>query len=211
MRNQDYSSVEIREIAFPIAPVELLARQEARKKGKRQRKKEGCMFTYPGNIDGGQNFSHTDDDDILIQGKIDGGSTVTLVSNGGSVTIEGKIDGGSRVTLSAARDVQIGVVGWPGDKKIDGGSNVSVNAGGSISLGNKIDNGSTNVLFRAGTGIDIGNKIDGGATVRLSTGSGTIHIHDKIDGSNTHVTYWPPNSLLVDNGIRNGVIEVAPS
>jgi hypothetical protein len=167
------------------------------------------MFTYPGSIDGGQNFSQTDDDDILIQGKIDGGSTVRLVSNGGSVTIQGKIDGGSRVSLSAAGDVQIGVVGWPGDKKIDGGSNVDVNAGGSISLGNKIDNGSTHVLFRAGTGIDIGDKIDGGATVRLSTASGTIH--DKIDGSNTHVTYWPPNSLIVDHGVKNGVVEVAPS
>ena len=141
------------------------------------------MFTFPGNIDGGLIFNHTDNGDILIQGKIDGGSTVTLVSNGGSVTIEGKIDGGSRATLTAANDVRIGVVGGDGDKKIDGGSNVDVNAGGSVSLG---------------------NKIDGGATARLSTGAGTIHIHYKIDGGNTHVMFWPSDSLIVDGGIHGG-------
>ena len=85
-------------------------------------------------------------------------------------------------------------------------------AGGSINLGNKIDNGSTYVLFRAGTCIDIGNKFDGGANVRLITGSGIIHFHDKIDGGNTHVTFWPPDSLIVDQGIHGGaVVEAAPS
>jgi len=79
------------------------------------------MYTYPGNIDGGVNFSHTDDGDILI---------------------EGKIDGGSRATVIAAVDVQIGVVGGDGDKKIDGGSTVDVSTRGTISLGNKIDGGS---------------------------------------------------------------------
>jgi len=163
------------------------------------------MFTHGDIL--GEEINVTEDGDILIEGKIDQSdpfhqSSVTLVSNHGSITITGKIDGGSLVTLSAAGDIQIGTAGGDGDKKIDGGSNVSASAGGSISLGNKIDNGSTRVLLKTGTGIDIENKIDGGAIVRMSTGSGSIHIHDKIDGGNTRVTYWPPNSLIVDKGIH---------
>ena len=160
-------------------------------------------YTYPGNIDGGTNFSYTNDGDIIIQGKIDGGSAAMLISNAGSVIIQGKIDGGSQANITAAVNVQIGVVGGDGDKKIDGGSNVTVNAGGTISLGNKID-GDSNVTFAAGTGIDIGNKIDGGSSVRLTTNSGTIHIHDKIDNGSTHVYYCPADSLIVDGGIHGG-------
>ena len=161
------------------------------------------MYIYPGNIDGGQNFIHTDDDDILIEGKIDGASTAKIVSNAGSVTIQGKIDGSSTAEITAAGDVRIGVTGGDGDKKIDGGSFVSVIAGGSISLGNKID-GASIVVFQAGTGIDIGNKIDGGSDAQLSTASGTIHIHDKIDGGRTYVRFSPPDSLIVDGGIQDG-------
>lgn len=153
------------------------------------------MYIYPGNIDGGQNFIHTDDDDILIEGKIDGASTAKIVSNAGSVTIQGKIDGSSTAEITAAGDVRIGVTGGDGDKKIDGGS--------FVSLGNKID-GASIVVFQAGTGIDIGNKIDGGSDAQLSTASGTIHIHDKIDGGRTYVRFSPPDSLIVDGGIQDG-------
>lgn len=161
-------------------------------------------WTHPGNIDYNANINHTDDGDIHVQGKIDGGSTATLISNHGSITIDGKIDGGSSVTLVAEGDIRIGVVGWAGDRKIAGGSHVDAQSSkGSISLGNKIEHSGTDVSFSAQTGIDIGNKIGGGCTVRLKTASGIIHVHDKIDGAGTHVTYWPPGSLVVDRGIKN--------
>jgi len=149
-------------------------------------------------------FEYTTDGDIHLAGKIDGGSTVKLVSNYGSIVIDGKIDGRSNVNLSAAGDVVIGVVGADGDKKIDGGSAVSVVSGGSVRLGNKIDNGATVVSFRARTGIDIGDKIDGGAKVKLRTDAGQIHVHGKIDHGSTRVQYWPGNSLVVDGGIHGG-------
>jgi hypothetical protein len=132
-------------------------------------------------------FEYTTDDDIHLVGKIDGGSTVKLVSNRGSIVIDGKIDGGSKVELSAAGDVVIGVLGADGDKKIDGGCVVSVVSGGFVRLGNKIDNGATVVSFHARTGIDIGDKIDGGAKVRLRTDTGRIHVHGKIDNGSTRV------------------------
>jgi pimeloyl-ACP methyl ester carboxylesterase len=147
-------------------------------------------------------FEHTTDNDIHVTGKIDGGSTVKLISNHGSIVIDGKIDGGSKVELSAAGDVVIGVVGTDGDKKIDGGSVVSIVSGGSVRLGNKIDNGATVVSFRAKTGIDIGDKIDGGAKVRLRTDTGQIHVHGKIDNGSTRVQYWPGGGLVVDGGIH---------
>src|SRR5260370_10590218 len=49
-------------------------------------------------------------------------------------TIDGKIDGGSRVTLKAAGRILIGVVGGGGDKKIDGGSVVDATAVAGNSL-----------------------------------------------------------------------------
>ena len=111
-------------------------------------------------------FEYSTDDDIHLARKIDGGSTVKLISNHGSIVIDGKIDGGSKVALSAAGDIA------DGDKKIDGGSAVSIVSGGSVRLGNKIDNGATVVSIRARTGIDIGDKIDGGAKVELATETG---------------------------------------
>jgi pimeloyl-ACP methyl ester carboxylesterase len=157
-------------------------------------------------------FEHVCDEDIHVAGKIDGDSTVRLVSRRGSILIDGKIDGGSRVQLSADRDVIIGTVGDPGDKKIDGGSNVIVTAGGSVRLGNKIDNGSTSVEFHSGTGIDIGDKIDGGALVKLRTNTGKIHVHGKIDHDSTKVIYWPNGSLEVDGGIHGGAhVSAEPS
>ena len=157
-----------------------------------------------GNIDGGANVNQIDDGDMHITGKIDGGSNVILVSNHGAITIDGKVDGGSSVSLTAAGNIQIGVVGGDGDKKIDGNSHVDATAGGSILLGNKIDGGLTSVDFKACSGISIGNKIDGGATVRLLTATGSIVVNDKIDNSATHVSFWPPESLHVGAGIHGG-------
>ena len=173
----------------------------------------GCSgWTSTADLDGGTVINQTVCGDIHVQGKIDGGSNVTLTSTSGSITIDGKIDGGSTTRLKAAGDIRIGVVGGDGDKKIDGGSFVTAVSGGTISLGNKIDGcpgplwvGScTQVFLRATNGIDIGNKIDGGVHVALCTSNGAIHIHDKIDNGSTVVNYWPGGSLQVDGGQRGG-------
>lgn len=104
-----------------------------------------------------------------------------------------------------------GSSGGDGDKKIDGSSYVVAVSGGTISLGNKIDDcfgitGSlcTTVKFRAANGIDIGNKIDGGVHVQLCTANGSIHIHDKIDNSLTWVYYWVPSGQLNVDGNQQG-------
>jgi hypothetical protein len=176
-----------------------------------------------GDIDGGAVVNHTTDEDIHVTGKIDGGSTATLVSNRGSIVIDGKVDGGSTARLHAAKDIRIGVVGSDGDKKIDGGSQVTAKACGSIFLGNKIDgsskvtansgsritlvnkiDGSSTVDFQACGRISIGDKIDGGSTVRLSVKSGTIEVQDKIDNGSTEVQFFPAGSLHVGTGIHGG-------
>ncbi len=80
-----------------------------------------------GSIDGGEVVNHTEDGDIHIAGKIDGGSRATLVSNNGAIIIDGKVDGGSTANLTAAKVIRIGFAGNDdGEKKIDGGSHVTV-------------------------------------------------------------------------------------
>ena len=77
------------------------------------------IWTFPGDIDHGASVTHITDDDIHVDGKVDGGSTAVLVSNRGSITIDGKVDRGSNVWLVAAGDIRIGV-GQGGDNKVDG-------------------------------------------------------------------------------------------
>jgi hypothetical protein len=161
------------------------------------------VLVISGNIDGGSVVNKTNDDDIHVTGKIDGGSSATLVSKNGSIVIDGKVDGSSTAKLTAAKDISIGVVGGDGDKKIDGSSHVTASSGGQIFLGNKID-GSSTVDFNACSGITIGNKIDGGSQVRLSVQSGTINVDDKIDNGSTQVQYFPAGSLHVAGGIQGG-------
>ena len=159
-------------------------------------------------ISGGDPVYKSQADEIHIDGKIDQAHVVSLTSTGGSVLIDGKIDGGSHVTISAATDIEIGRTGDSENKKIDGASVVDAVAGGHVLLGGKIDGGSS-VHFVAATGIDILGKIDSGATiVYLKTIEGKkIHIHDRIDGGAT-VVYWPADALVVDDssGNRNHVV-----
>jgi len=128
-------------------------------------------------------------------------STVTMVSERGSITIGGKIDHDSRVTLSALGNIRIGEAGNDGGaRKIDGNSIVTASAGGTIWLANKIDGGSVSgehsvVDFQACRGIVIGDKIDGGSQVRLAVHTGTISIGDKIGGGSTRMQYWPAGSI----------------
>ena len=163
---------------------------------------ERMTWEFNGDVDHGARLDHVEQGDIHILGKIDGGSTVSLVSSTGSIVIDGKVDGASNVNLRAAGDIRIGLVGDPGDRKIDGGSHVDAIAGGMIGLGDKIDGQQTSVDFSACNGIRIANKIDGGAQVRLSTASGLITVGDKIGNDATRVVFWPPHSLVVEAGIR---------
>jgi hypothetical protein len=89
---------------------------------------------------------------------------VFLESTLGNVTIDGKIDGGSTVTLKAGMDVIIGATGGDDDKKIDGKSNVSVTAGHSISFGSYIHKAIVDMTAH-GT-IVLPREIDNGARVR---------------------------------------------
>src|SRR5688572_16197545 len=99
-------------------------------------------------IEGHRVEEFVNEDDIILRGKIDDNSKVTLVSRAGSITITGKIDNNCNVTLIAAGDVRIGTEGAPGDRKIDNNCTVNVEAGGSISLGDVLNN-HCNVKFDA--------------------------------------------------------------
>ncbi len=145
--------------------------------------------------------------DLTLGGKIDDNSIVRFTSKLGSITIGGKIDHDSHVILKAAGNIRIGEAGNDGSERmINGNSRVDAVAGGTIHLFNKIDGGSVGgahsvVDFRACRGITIDDKIDGGSRVRLAISTGHINIGDKIGGGGTDVTFWPPNSWHVENGI----------
>ena len=166
-----------------------------------------------GSIDSGEKFSHVEDGDIHITGKIDGGSSATLVSNHGSIIIDGKVDGGSTATLTAAGVIRIGAAGNDdGEKKIDGSSTVNAHAGGDISVGHKIDNNSNVTLLSDLGSITIGGKIDQDSVVTL-TAAGNIRIGEagndgaerKIDG-NSHVVARAGGTIRLFNKIDGGSV-----
>jgi hypothetical protein len=164
-----------------------------------------------GSIDGGETVNHTDDGDIHIEGKIDGGSNATLVSNHGSIIIDGKVDGGSTANLTAAHVSRIGAAGNDdGEKKIDGSSTVNAHADGDISVGHKIDDNSVVTLVSRLGSITIGGKIDHDSRVAL-TAAGNIRIGEsgndggerKIDG-NSHVDARAGGTIHLFNKIDGG-------
>ena len=164
-----------------------------------------------GSIDGGEIVNHTEDGDIHIAGKIDGGSSATLISNNGAIIIDGKVDGGSTANLTAAKVIRIGFAGNDdGEKKIDGGSHVTVQAGGDISVGHKIDGSSTVNLASDLGSITIGGKIDHNSQVTLNA-AGNIRIGEsgndggerKIDG-NSHVDARAGGTIVLFNKIDGG-------
>ena len=164
-----------------------------------------------GSIDGGETVDHTEDGDIHITGKIDGGSNAKLVSNHGSIIIDGKVDGGSTAILTAAHVIRIGAAGNDdGDKKIDGGSLVDAHADGDISVGHKIDGNSVVTLVSRLGSITIGGKIDKDSIVAL-TAAGNIRIGEsgndggerKIDG-NSRVDARAGGTIHLFNKIDGG-------
>jgi hypothetical protein len=166
-----------------------------------------------GSIDGGETVNHTEDGDIHITGKIDGGSNATLISKQGSIIIDGKVDGGSIATLTAAGVIRVGAAGNDdGEKKIDNNSTVSAHAGGDISIGHKIDDNSTVALESDLGSITIGGKIDHDSVVTL-TAAGNIRIGEagndggerKIDG-NSHVAARAGGTIRLFNKIDGGSI-----
>jgi hypothetical protein len=113
----------------------------------------------------------------MLYGKIDGNSTVILVTSTGSITIGDRIDGSSPVTLRA----DTGAIAVRG--RVDGSSNLNaVSNRGAVNIGDRID-GSSNVrLMSRYAQVSVGDKIDGRSLVSLSAG-GNIQIGGKIDGS----------------------------
>ncbi|KAI9016742.1 hypothetical protein DFJ74DRAFT_240479 [Hyaloraphidium curvatum] len=94
---------------------------------------------------------------------------------GGRFVINGKIDGGSSVTIAARRDVEI-------TDKIDGGSRVRIVAkGGGVRIGGKIDGPRTDVRIFSRGNVDVLGKIDGTCTVEF-VAEGDVFVHGKIDG-----------------------------
>jgi hypothetical protein len=145
-------------------------------------------------------FNYTCDGDLIIHGKIDGGSDGSLSSYHGSCIIEDKIDGGSSVSIKCAGNLIIA-------DKIDGGSSVTITAGGYCSIGNKIDNGSTHVVIRCKGDIRVIDKIDGGCHVKLYSETGHVHIKE-IGNSNTEVRYHSPYAIQVDGKTDSAPIRI---
>ena len=109
---------------------------------------------------------------IIVNGKVDGGSVVYLVSTGGSCAISDKVDGSSTLTISCL---------------------------GSVSIGNKID-GSSRVSIRCSGDITIGDKIDGSSQCDFYSEHGHILIKDKTDNSGTLVRWHSQFPIIVING-----------
>ncbi len=148
------------------------------------------MHTISRDIDGGETFNLVIDDDIHLEGKIDGRSALNLVSTTGSITIDGKIDGASSASLTAFGDIVIGTEDDPGGSKCDGRSTlVATSSGGIVELKGKID-GNSNVRVEARGDISIGTtggsgdrKIDKDSNVRLTSLDGSVSIGGKIDNA----------------------------
>src|SRR5262249_49240678 len=100
---------------------------------------------------------------VLIKGRIDGGSDVRLTGKAGPVAVEGRVDGGSKLTL----------------------------VGHSIHIGGNIDGGSEVHLPAPRGGIAIDGKIDGDSQVTLRA-KGPIVIAGSLASRKTHVAWCAP-------------------
>jgi hypothetical protein len=154
-----------------------------------------------GDIDGGVFVYRVDDGDIHVSGKIDGGSTVVLVSLHGSITVDDKVDGQSNVSLTAASGISIG-------GKIDQKSIVGlVCSNGPVTIGGKMDDHSSlsvtssgDLSLGVGAGLGGGDrKIDGSSTAVLVSNHGSVTIGGKVD-QNSHVV------LVAQGDISIGVV-----
>lgn len=138
----------------------------------------------------GESINLVLDDDIHVQGKIDGGSQVSLTSRTGSITVDGKIDGSSSANLTAQGDIRIGATGDGGNRKIDGSSTATLTShAGRIRIDGKID-GSSHVTLSSEGEIRIGahgaaddRKIDGNSEVTANSLRGDVLIDGKIDNN----------------------------
>ena len=109
-----------------------------------------------GTLDNGANVTLACPGSIQLNGKIDGKSQATLISQTGNIYITEKIDGKSVVTLEARGQVTIGWV-------IDGNSTVTIKSKGDIEIKDKIDGGSICDFNTDGDIVIIG-KVDNDAT-----------------------------------------------
>lgn len=128
-------------------------------------------------IDGHANVDRdAGNDDVVINGKIDGGSHVQIRAK--SVTIHGRVDGASDVTIHlAGGSLTI-------DDKVDGASFLHVYNAQAISIGGKVD-GRSILYLHSNTTISIGDKVDGKAEIHYWAPD--VRITGKEDGGAFHV------------------------
>jgi len=152
-------------------------------------------------IDFEQSVSLTDEDNIEVQGKVDGRSAAFLNSVSGFVTIDDKIDGNSSVVLNAALNVTVG-------DKIDGASSVTLISGDNINIGGKVD-GLSAVVLVAQNDIYIGDKVDGGVMLSIRC-AGFFTIEGFADGNNTNIYISAGIGYSIIGGVRAAHIHVIP-
>lgn len=154
-------------------------------------------ITIDGDITGDKsNVWQIADGAIRLQGKIDSGSRVDLVSNRGPVIIYRKLDGESRVSLTAKTEIRIGEDPSSStgaeDRKIDGNCCVTALAGGFIYVHGRIAKDHTHVDLVSGGAIRIDGGITNKAQVRLLALGGPIQVPGGLRDGGTMVTWFVP-------------------
>ena len=112
-------------------------------------------------------------DHVIVDGKIDGGASVRIVSDG-DICINGRIDGKSRVILRAGGSIEI-------TGKIDGQSRVAMFAKGEVNVRGKIDGQSRARMH--GTKISI-REVNGQSVLRYYSSTGPS-IPDGVNGQSS--------------------------
>jgi hypothetical protein len=144
-----------------------------------------------GAFSGSSTAVKSEDGDVTVD-KVDGGFSLELTSQHGSIYITHKVDQHSVATLTACGGVSIG-------EKIDQHSTATILAHGDINIGQKIDQWSTGNITSTKGGIDIGQKVDQHSQATLNAAT-TIHIGEKIDQHST-VTIVAQGNINIDQGI----------
>ncbi len=117
-----------------------------------------CAATTIQTIDHQAQVNKVVPDDLIVAGDVNGQSSAYLESTGGGVLIHGKVDGQSAVTMVAAGAAQI-------DYEIDGASNVTIWAIGNVTIGRKIDGGSQVKVYSRTGSVTFHDKFDNGSTL----------------------------------------------
>ena len=167
-------------------------------------------------VDGASRVTITAQGDVHLQGKVDGGSRVAIVSNVGSALVDGKVDANSDLSLFAGMDAAIGFGSSLGvdDRKVDGNSVVTAVARRDVTVGGHLSKDKTFVDLVAGRSVSVGGEIHDGAHVRILSGPGpgTVTVGGGVHDSITSVTSWPPGAMTgvtFNDGVATNEVEWA--